>query len=431
MSALRSRRRPMRIAFFVHRFPVISEAFIMNAAIGLLRAGHEVDIYALHGPPSDKMRHGSLAKYANRWRCKTFTLRERPRQRIALAPLATAKLLATHGRRAARAWDARRFGTEGSSLVALHEASTFLRRGRYDILHCQFGTLADSVLNHRDAGFLSGRVIVHFRGYDISSHVQARGPAAYRGVFARADGFFTNCSFFARRLEQLGAPADRVTIVPSPIDLDLFRHRARHFSQRETLRVLCVGRLVEKKGFGFGLDAIAGLTRDGVDVSCQIIGDGPLRQSLQARAVELGIGGRVEFTGAAAHEQIAAALDRAHIFLAPSVTASNGDQDASINTLKEAMATGCPFVTTTHGGIPEMAEGLDAGVMAPEGDAGALHIALRTLLDKREHWPEMGKRARAHIERSFSIQSTTGRAIAAYEEALSRAPPQTRGLVLA
>lgn len=412
-----ARADALRVAFFVHRFPVISESFIVNAAAGLARAGHQVDIYALHGAGEAHARSaGALAALQDSWRCQVFRLRERPRRRLALAPLAAARLFVRHGAGAAAAWDRKRFGQDGPSLIALHEASLFRRAGRYDILHAQFGTLAEVVLNHRDAGFLSGRVFVHFRGYDISSYLQERGEDVYRGVFARADGFLTNCGFFRDRLAALGAPPERTTVIPSAVNLDLFAPRPNPWEPGQKLRLLGVGRLVEKKGFTYAVQALAMLAADDVDFECRIIGEGPLRGALESQAAAAGLAGRVHFTGEAPQGEIAKALDHAHIFVAPSTTAPNGDQDASINTLKEAMAAGRPFVSTQHGGIPELVAGVDAGVLAPEANSRALHQALQTLIDRRDEWAEMGRRARARIERAYSIDAAAALTTRAYQK---------------
>ena len=409
----------LRVAFFVHRFPVISESFIINAAAGLVRAGHQVDIYALHGDGEAHAKcNDALAPFRDRWRCKVFRLRERPRRRLALAPLAAARLFARHGASVAAAWERKHFGEDAPSLIALHEASIFRGGGRYDILHAQFGTLADVVLNHRDAGFLSGRVFGHFRGYDISSHLRERGEKVYRRVFAQADGFLTNCGFFRDRLIELGAPPERTTIIPSAVNVELFAPRPNPWEPGQKLRLLGVGRLVEKKGFTYAVQALALLAADGVDFECRIIGEGPLRGALENEAAAAGLAGRVRFTGAARQREIADALAHAHIFLAPCTTASNGDQDASINTLKEAMAAERPFVSTLHGGIPELVAGVDAGVLAPEANPHALYQALQTLIDRRGEWTEMGRRARARIERDHSIDAAAALTTHAYQRVL-------------
>lgn len=419
----KARADVLRVAFFVHRFPIISESFIVNAAAGLLRDGHQVDIYALHGDGEAHAKpNDALAAHRDRWRCKVFRLRERPRRRLALAPLAAARLFVRHGAGVAAAWDRKHFGEDGPSLIALHEARIFRGGGRYDILHAQFGTLAEVVLKHRAAGFLSGRVFVHFRGYDISSHLHERGENVYRGVFAQADGFLTNCGFFRDRLIELGAPPERTTIIPSAVNVELFARRPNPWEPGQKLRLLGVGRLVEKKGFTYAVQALAMLAADGVDFECRIIGEGPLRGALENEAAAAGLAGRIRFTGAAPQQEIADALAHAHIFLAPCTTASNGDQDASINTLKEAMAAERPFVSTLHGGIPELVAGVDAGVLAPEANPRALCQALHTLIDRRDEWTEMGRRARAHIERAYSIDAAAALTTRAYQTVLRPQP---------
>jgi len=415
----------MKVAFFVHRFPVISEAFIVNAAVGLIDAGHTVDIYALEGPadPSAK-RHALVDRYRLEERTHTFRLNGLPRRQAALAPMAGLRVAAHHGLKAGSIVDTECFGPQRLGLRALHEASLFRGGGKYDILHCHFGTLADAVLDHRRAGFLSGEVVVHFRGYDISKFVQEQGERAYDRVFRDADAFIANCGFFRDRAIALGSPVDRTHVVGSGVAVDSFRFTARSWAPGEPLRLLGIGRLVEKKGFRFAVEAVARLVSEGVDARLTIAGGGELLSALQDQAMALGIADRVVFTGAVTHEQIARLLDESHALLAPSTTASNGDRDASINTVKEAMAAGCPFVTSDHGGIPELVEGVDAGVMVREGDAEALVAGLRQLLARQGEWAEMGRRGRAHVLSRYSIEAVTAKTLQVYEQAIASRSPQ-------
>ncbi len=410
----------MKIAFFVHRFPVISEAFIANAAAGLIEEGHAVDIYALDGPgDATHERHALIKRYGLEDRTRTFRLKESPRRRVALAPPAALKLAARHGLKIGSVLDSRSFGPDRIGLRALHEASLFRGGGKYDILHCHFGTLAEAVLDHRRAGFLTGRVVVHFRGYDISKHIQDNGEHAYDRVFRDADAFIANCGYFRDRAIALGAPASRTQVVASGVALDRFPFAVRSWAPAEPLRVLAVGRLVEKKGFRFAVEAVARLVAHGLDAHLTIVGDGPLRSALEEQAAALSVSKRVTFHGALPHERISQLLEGSHILLAPSTTAASGDRDASINTVKEAMATGCPFVTTNHGGIPELVDGVDAGVMTQEGDAGALAAGVLTLLARRGEWADMGRRGRDHVISKYTIESVTAATLEIYQQALA------------
>jgi colanic acid/amylovoran biosynthesis glycosyltransferase len=415
----------MKIAFFVHRFPVISEAFIVNAAVGLIDRGHSVDIYGLDGPAElDQQRHALVASYDLENRARCFRLQGSPRRQMALAPIAGLKVAAAYGLKAGAVLDGRYFRPGRIGLRALHEADLFRNGGRYDILHCHFGTLAEAVLEHRRAGFLSGRVIVHFRGYDISKFVQERGERVYDRVFREADAFIANCRFFRDRAIALGSPEACTHIVASGVAVDRFRFAPRSWTPGQPLRLLAVGRLVEKKGFRFAIEALARIVSEGVDARLAIAGGGPLEDSLRSLAAALGLADRVRVAGPATHEQIAQMLDDSDVFLAPSSTASDGDSDASINTIKEAMAAGCPFVASNHGGIPELVEGVEAGVMAPEGDAAALADGIAQLLARSAEWSDMGRRGRAHIVSNYSIETVTSETLKVYEQAAVTHPRQ-------
>jgi colanic acid/amylovoran biosynthesis glycosyltransferase len=409
----------MKIAFFVHRFPALSEVFIANTAAGLIDAGHDVDIYALDGrSDSSQPRHDVVLRYRLEKRARSFSLEDSPRKQILMAPVAGMKVASRHGLKVSSVLDGSRYGIERRGLKALHEASMFRRGGRYDILHCHFGTLAEPVLQHRDAGLLSGKVVVHFRGNDISQHVRAQGAHVYDRVFREADAFVANCQFFRDRAMDLGAPGERITVVPSPVDLASFKFRPPSWEPGSPLKLLAVGRLVEKKGFRHAIEAVARLSGIGLDPHLTLAGSGPLAEDLRSQAALLGIGERVTFAGAVTHGAVARLLEQSHIFLAPSLTASDGDRDASINTLKEAMAAGLPFVASDHGGIPELVDGADAGVLTPEGRADVLAEGVQSLLERRAEWPEMGRRGRDRIESGYSIKSVTAQLLNVYQATL-------------
>lgn len=415
--------RGLKIAFVCERFPVISEAFIASSAAALIDRGHEVDIYALLGrsPAEDGEVQPQVA---------THRLEERlyaPNWPASAAGSAVAalsefvRLCRRRGARALKALDPVIFRRSAVTLRSLFLAGMCAGDGDYDIIHCQFGHLAHDMLRLRRAGFISGKVVVQFRGYDITQIPFEAPPGFYDEVFRQADYFVANSAFFRDKAIALGAPPGRMRVSFSGIALDNFPFRApRRWEDGETVRLMTVGRLVEKKGIAVALEAMAGLKSRGIRIHFDIVGEGPERTRLEDKTARLGLEREVVFQGAHGHEYISSLLDQAHLFVAPSLTAANSNADAPINTLKEAMATGVPVVSTWHGGIPELVEDGVSGFLAAEADAGALEARILDALNARESWPQMARAARTKVAGAFSLEATTDALLSIYQEALGQ-----------
>jgi len=118
--------------------------------------------------------------------------------------------------------------------------------------------------------------------------------------------------------------------------------------------------------------------------------------------------------------EIIEVLNTCHLFIAPSVTASDGNQDAPVNVLKEAMAMGLPVISTYHGGIPELVEDEISGLLVPERDAEALATKLGYLLEHTKDWSNMGKAGRSFVENNFDLQRLNDKLVSRYEKLLER-----------
>ncbi len=163
--------------------------------------------------------------------------------------------------------------------------------------------------------------------------------------------------------------ADRIHLVGMGVDAARFTRSRPYPGGR---RVLAVGRLVEKKGFDDLVAACA--TLNGALDELVILGDGPLRAALEARA-----GGSVRFLGARPHEEIATWLEQADVVAVPCVVAADGDRDSLPNVVAEALAMEVPVVTTDVGGMSELVRP-GWGRIVPERDPQALAAALTELL---------------------------------------------------
>lgn len=409
----------MRVAFFTNAFPMLSEPFIALSAASLIERGHDVDIFGLSnvtptGFSSDANVQARLQK-----RFQNAAWPQTLGDRVKAMPAAAAALARQRGIASLPLWKPLTYRRSWSDLTALYQARIFEKRGNYDILHCQFATLAEYVLKHRDAGLLKGRLVIHFRGYDISEVVQSFGPSVYDYLWERADRFVANCAFFKERAIGLGCPADKIDVIGSGIDLHGFPYRKPLAAGGGAVRCLTVGRLTPRKGIHRVIGALDRLVTEGRDLRLDVVGEGEQREALESQVRDCGLGNRVRFLGARPHSEIRALLERSHVFIAASLTSASGGMDAPVNTIKEAMAIGVPTCATRHGGIPELVEEGVTGVLAREDDPDDLATALKRLLAAEAAWPALARRARRRVEQNYGIEAVTDQLLAVYAQALA------------
>jgi glycosyltransferase involved in cell wall biosynthesis len=177
----------------------------------------------------------------------------------------------------------------------------------------------------------------------------------------------------------LGYPQDKLQVHYIGTDVNRFKSSPQ---TRDSNLVLFVGRLVEKKGCEYLMRAMELVQIERPESKLVVIGDGPLRQSLECLARTTNI--RCSFLGAQPSASVAEWLGRARVFCAPSVTAANGDSEGLGLVFAEAQATGTPVVSFKHGGVPEVVRDGDTGLLAAERDhqglARHLYANCRALL---------------------------------------------------
>jgi len=110
--------------------------------------------------------------------------------------------------------------------------------------------------------------------------------------------------------------------------------------------------------------------------------------------------------GAKTHEQSQAILSRSHLYLSPSVTARDGDQEGTPVALMEAMAVGLPVLSTFHSGIPEMIEDGVSGFLVPERDDSALADRIVRLASDPSLWPAMARVARETVMQRYNMRTS-------------------------
>jgi glycosyltransferase involved in cell wall biosynthesis len=170
--------------------------------------------------------------------------------------------------------------------------------------------------------------------------------------------------------------------------------------------LLAVGRLVEKKGFGVLVEALA---LGGAGWRLRIVGDGPLRPQLEDAIARRGLQQHIALVGPLTHRELPAAYAAAHAVAVPSVEDGTGDRDGLPNVVIEAMASGRAVVASAVGAIGTGVEDGATGVLVPPGDAAALAAALDRLAASPALRARLGGAARASAERQFELDRCTGR----------------------
>jgi len=409
----------MRVAFVVWEFPVLSETFVLNQITGLMDRGHQVDIYA-HIPGDTQKVHPDVTRYNLLERTtyvpsipKNFGLRLLKAIRLCF------QNFQRNPRLALSALNFMKYGQRSLSLWFTYAIAPLLETPAYDIIHAQFGTDGLTSLALRNIGALRGKLITTFRGYDISTYVQAKGKDVYHSLFQSGDFFLANCEFFRQRAIALGCDPAQIKVHGSGIDCRRFAFKPRQPAADGVTRIVTTGRLVEKKGIEYSIRAIAQLLQRYPRLEYTIVGDGELRPELEQLIQSLGVGDRIHLCGRKQQQELIELLDQAHLFVAPSVTAADGNQDAPVNVLKEAMAMGLPVVSTLHGGIPELVEDGISGFLVPERDVEALRDRLEYLVTHPERWPEMGLAGRTFVETHFDIERLNDRLVDLYQQVLA------------
>jgi len=278
------------------------------------------------------------------------------------------------------------------------------------------------------AGRLGLPTVTTLIGMDVyDPHYRPSAP--WRALMRRANRrtqAVTCISSFVRdvvRRDYPPAPGVACQVVPYGVDVKAFHPRASAeatrqrygIAPRERL-VLTVQRLYPRKGVATFLEAAAIVGRELTDVRFVIVGDGPERPALERRAGELGIDGRVVFTGAIANASLPELYAAAEVFAFHTLHEGLGI------VLLEALASGCPVVTTTAGGTVDIVRPGETGLLVPPGDAPALARAVVRVLRNGSLAAELRARARHAAETEFDWDVVAGRYLDVFEAA-RRTPP--------
>jgi colanic acid/amylovoran biosynthesis glycosyltransferase len=392
---------PKKIAYVVSRFPALTETFILRELNAVDAAPEvEVELFSLF-----RGERGAVHKAAERWLPKVHQAH----------PLEAARGLAWWLRRSPR-----RFLHTGALAVRAHAS-------RPGVLLRALVTFAIAAAHARKVVRLGvEHVHAHWATYPALTawvcHRLAGVPYSFSAhahdIFIHQVGleakvrdarFVVTISEYNRTfLRAFAGNGVPLHVIHYGLDLAAYRFRPRAPRPRGVVNALCIASFQEYKGHCVLFEALARGGSDLDRIRLVLVGEGPLRDALEALATKLGIRERVEFRGGCLEHEVASLLDTADLLVLPSIVAANGDTEGIPNALLEAMACGVPVVTTRVSGIPELVRHNETGLLAEPADSDSLCDALRRTLVEPEAVVARAEAGRRLVEEEFTLAASAG-----------------------
>lgn len=385
-----------RIAYLFSRYPVVSQTFCDSEMLALEGMGFELEIGSLNRPPNS-FRHERL----DRLKAEIHyppppevmdALAKDPEFKKLLGPL-----INDHNER---------YGTGYKPIVrarnAWYFANVFRKLGVQHV-HVHFANRAThTALFLKKLGF----------PFSFTAHAQDfmfdLGSNELLAEMARESEFVVAVSEFSRGLlcEQCPDSADKIVRIFNGIEVASFA--AVPVRDRQPLRIVSIGRLIEFKGFQHLIGAAGILKKQGVPVDLRIIGDGPMRADLEARIAREDVADTVTLLGVRSQDEVKRELSECDLFALASIFDTVGASDILPTVITEAMASSLPVVSTTVTGIPEMVVHGETGLLVEPMDEAALAAAISEMANDPAKRERFGKAGRVRAEHWFTFPQTAG-----------------------
>jgi len=264
-----------------------------------------------------------------------------------------------------------------------------------DIVHFEYGTLAHRFSDIKK--FIQCKTSVSFRGYDLN-YVGLEDKGYYNKVWNSFDGFHFLGNDLKKRAIKRGYQTGKTeALIPPGIDTGFFKYDEPQ-KTNDKLVIISVGRLVWKKGYEYGLQAVAILKQKNIPFEYRIIADGNYEQPIRFAISELGLENEVRLLGGKSPEEIRDELSKADVFLHPAVS------EGFSNAVLEAQAMGLPVITTGADGLSENIQDGLTGFVVPVYNTAAMADKLEWCYTNKDKLEVMGKAGVERVLNNFRIE---------------------------
>jgi glycosyltransferase involved in cell wall biosynthesis len=380
----------MRIIYLLNTCPKISESFVLNEIVELLKKGHDIQILSIHSPMEDLM-HDEVNEY---------NLLER-----------------THYFRCSYIFKGNyfnfikylfKFSIDDVINLKIHVSrliinlklayfATIIDMDDIDFIHVHFANMGG--IARRLGKIMGVPYTLTAHAYDIYQNPDAD---ELRIVMEDAKSVVTISEYNKKYLSKEICFSNTIEVIRCGINLNKFNPQ-RKSDVSDRIKILTVARLVEKKGIEYMIKAIPRVIKEVSDCEFTIVGSGPLNDCLHQLVHDLDLGGYVQFKGDVSDSELMQCYEDTDIFILPCIIGENGDRDGIPVAMMEAMAMGLPVISTIVSGIPELVEDGVSGLLVPPCDEKSIAEAVVALSKNRELRGIMGEIGRKIIEKKYNI----------------------------
>lgn len=286
------------------------------------------------------------------------------------------------------------------------KAERILKRRDAQLIHAHFGFNGYFALRMKQE--MDIPLITNFYGCDVSSYPRKKKIRSnYQILFQEGDCFLVEGEYMKSLLVGLGCPEEKINLQRIAIPIDRIKFRSRGAKTREeNVTLIFCGRLEEKKGLLYALKAVEVVRRKNNNFSFRIIGDGSQKEMIEKYIKAHNMSDYVRMLGFLTYDEYLEEMQKADIFIHPSITASNGDMEGGApTTILEAQASGMPVVSSNHADIPNIVVPGKSALLSEEKDYENIAENIVYLLENQEIWEQMGSIGRDFVESYHDVEN--------------------------
>ena len=386
----------MKIGYILGEFPKLSETFVLNEIVELVRRGHEVHIFSIFHP-----KESIVQPEVKEYELLKRTCYAPSYFKLGLELFIPDSLLFYRNERLLNKF---------YCIASARYFSKIIKKLDLDILHAHFAD--EATFTAMLCSKLTG-ISFTFTGHAFDIFINP-DVKALKERMENASAIITPSYYNKNYLHDLtGIDKDKIHVVRACSNIERFKSIER---DGDAFTILTVGRLVEKKGIKYGILAVKELIEEFPEIQYRIVGSGPLESELKELVKSLNLEAHVKLLGDLNGESLMDELGKATIVILPCVQAGDGDLDVCPLTLQEAMIAKIPVISTNIASITELVENEQDGLLVEPMNIEQLTNAIKTLLEDENLRIKMVEKSRRKIEKDFNIHTEVESLLKVWEE---------------